>query len=153
MAEIEKNKVVGLRPATHVMVRKESKRLGYTQTDYVDAAVSYFAQRGLDPVTTQAREGQLIMHEVKRLGDRVFSYLVEQEKSIHIVVLEELIRSRVVQAKLLAQEQVLEALLRKKGDDYLALIRQQDEKEIESIVAEALQMLVKTGKGGATSTR
>jgi len=42
------------------------------------AAIRYFAECSLDPVEAQAREGQLIMAEVKRLGDRVFSCFQEQ---------------------------------------------------------------------------
>ena len=44
---------------------------------YASAAVEYFATRGLDPRKTEAREGQLIMQQLKKLGDQIFGFLQE----------------------------------------------------------------------------
>ncbi|GGG60380.1 BfmA/BtgA family mobilization protein [Hymenobacter glacieicola] len=144
---------VSIRTATHHLVAKERKRLKATQTDYIDAAVRYFAERGLDPIETQAREGQLIMNGIgrlqgdfKKLGDRVFSYIVEQENTIHLPMLEELVRARVTQEKTLQILQVIDANMRKQSGETLAKVRAEDQQEIDSIVQKVLSELRKPGE-------
>lgn len=153
MSESDKRKNVPVRPHTHHLLGKESKRLKRTQADYVDAAVSYFAERGLDPVETQTREGQLIMSGIghlqgdfKKLGDRVFSYIVEQENTIHIPMLEELVRARVTQEKTLQILQLIDANMRKQSSETLAKVRAEDQKMIDSIVQQVLSEMRKPGK-------
>lgn len=144
---------VSIRTATHHMVAKERKRLKATQTDYIDAAVRYFAERGLDPMETQAREGQLIMSGIghlqgdfKKLGDRVFSYIVEQENTIHLPMMEELVRARVTQEKTLQILQLIDANMRKQSGEALAKVRTEDQQQIDSIVQKVLGELRKPGK-------
>ena len=67
----------------------------------------YFAERWLHPVEDVAREGQLIMQQVKKLGDRVFGYLQEQERSLLLPILEEMLRSRVTLERVLRMNEIL----------------------------------------------
>ena len=153
MSDSDKRKSVPVRALTHHLLGKESKRLKRTQSEYVDAAVSYFAERGLDPVETQAREGQLIMSEMgnlhkefKKLGDRVFSYIVEQEQTIHLPMLAELIRARVTEEKSLRILQVVDAYIRRQSSETLAKVRAEDQQEIDEAVQKVLDLMRKPSK-------
>lgn len=116
----------------HRLVGAEASRLGITRTEYADAAIRYFAERGLNPVESQAREGQLIMAEVKRLGDRVFSYLQEQERGLLLEMLRFQLRQQAVQEQTL---RVVENLLAPEGGEALHKIQQKNQARIAEAVA------------------
>jgi|GEM_PF-6302154 len=122
----------------HRMVGAEAARLGVTRTEYADAAIRYFAERGLNPVETQAREGQLIMAEVKRLGDRVLSYLREQERGILLELLRSQLRQQAVQEQTL---RVVENLLAPEGGEALRKIQQKNQARIAGAVAAGVAAL------------
>ena len=123
---------------THRMVGAESARLGVTRTEYADAAIRYFAERGLNPVESKAREGQLIMAEVKRLGDRVFSYLQEQERGLLLEMLRFQLRQQAVQEQTL---RVVENLLAPEGGESLHKIQQKNQARIAEAVAAGVAAL------------
>jgi len=100
-------KSVNIHAATRPMLMKEVKRLRLSQVDYVTTSVRYFAERGLNPVETQAHEGQLIMLQVKKLGDRIFSYLQEQERRLLLPMLEEMLRTRMTIDRVLRLNEIL----------------------------------------------
>lgn len=120
------------------MVAAESARLGVTRTEYADAAIRYFAERGLNPSEAQAREGQLIMAEVKRLGDRVFSYLQEQERGILLEMLRFQLRQQAVQEQTL---RVVENLLAPEGGELLQKIQHKNQARIAEAVAAGMAAL------------
>lgn len=122
----------------HRMVGVEAARLGVTRTEYADAAIRYFAERGLNPVEAQAREGQLIMAEVKRLGDRVFSYLQEQERGLLLEMLRFQLRQQAVQEQTL---RVVENLLAPEGGAALHKIQQKNQARIAEAVAAGVAAL------------
>ncbi|GAB3843046.1 hypothetical protein [Hymenobacter jeollabukensis] len=122
----------------HRLVGAEAARLGITRTEYADAAIRYFAERGLNPVESQAREGQLIMAEVKRLGDRVFAYLQEQERGILLEMLRFQLRQQAVQDQTL---RVVENLLAPEGGEALRKIQQKNQTRIAEAVAAGLAAL------------
>lgn len=123
---------------THRLVGTETKRLGLTRTEYADAAVRYFAERQLNPADIQAREGQLVMAEVKRLGDRVFSYLREQEQGLWVEILRALLETSATQAQVL---RVVENLLVPEGGERLQSIRGINQEKVQKNVAAALAAL------------
>lgn len=142
-----------LKTGTHSLLTKEAKRLGLTAMEYLDAAIKYFGTRGLNPVETEAREGALIMQEVKRLGDRVFSYMQEQERGLLAVMLEEMIRSRVTVERILRLEEIVlstfkEDELRSKKDKLQALRAQN-----ESAINQQLQVIFDAAKQIAPGKR
>lgn len=122
----------------HRLVGAESARLGLTRTEYADAAIRYFAERSLNPVEAQAREGQLIMAEVKRLGDRMFSYLQEQERGVLLEMLRFQLRQQAVQEQTL---RVVENLLAPEGGEGLRKIQQKNQERITEAVAAGLAAL------------
>ncbi|GAA3932146.1 hypothetical protein [Hymenobacter algoricola] len=119
----------------HRQVGAESSRLGLTRTEYADAAIRYFAERGLNPVEAQAREGQLIMAEIKRLGDRVFSYLQEQERGLLLEMVRSQLRQQAVQEQTL---RVVENLLAPEGGEALHKIQQRNQARIAEATAAGL---------------
>ncbi|QKG55022.1 hypothetical protein [Hymenobacter sp. BRD67] len=122
----------------HRQVGVESARLGLTRTEYADAAIRYFAERGLNPVEARAREGQLIMAEIKRLGDRVFSYLQEQERGLLLEMVRSQLRQQAVQEQAL---RVVENLLAPEGGEALQRIQQKNRARIAEAVAAGLAAL------------
>ena len=142
-------KRIAIPNAAHHLMSKEAKRLKMSQADYTAAAVSYFAQRGLNPAETESREGQLIMQQVKKLGDRVFSYMQVQERSVLIPMLDEMLRSRITLERVLRMNEILvnnlstglqqlsEAQLKQQREALLKL-RKQNEEMIETQVREAV---------------
>lgn len=152
MSDLDSRKSVHIELATHALMSKETKRLKHKQSVYVEAAVRYFAERGLDPVATQAREGQLIMSQIghlqqdfKKLGDRLFSYIVEQENTIHLPLLAELVRARVTEEKALRILQAVDAVVQRQGKEYLEKNRAEDQREIDTIVQRVLDSMQKPG--------
>ncbi|MBT2559260.1 hypothetical protein J7E24_15840 [Hymenobacter sp. ISL-91] len=122
----------------HRLVGAEAARLGLTRTEYADAAIRYFAERSLNPVEAQAREGQLIMAEVKRLGDRVFSYLQEQERGVLLEMLRFQLQQQAVQQQTL---RVVENLLAPEGGEALHKIQQKNQERIAEATAAGLAAL------------
>ncbi|GAC1371362.1 MAG: hypothetical protein NVS3B25_17750 [Hymenobacter sp.] len=122
----------------HRLVGAESARLGMTRTEYADAAIRYFAERSLNPVEAQAREGQLIMAEVKRLGDRVFSYLQEQERGLLLELVRSQLRQQAVQEQTL---RVVENLLAPEGGEALHKIQRKNQERIAEATAAGLAAL------------
>jgi hypothetical protein len=117
---------------------------------YASAAVEYFATRGLDPRETEAREGQLIMQQIKKLGDRVFGFLQEQESTLLTAMLEEMLRTRITLERVLrlneilvnnlnAQLETLSAEQLQRQQQALKLLRQRNEEAVEKQVREALE--------------
>jgi hypothetical protein len=141
------HKSVHLGIGTHQLATQEVKRLNQeaakepggggerrTITSYLDAAVHYFGERGLDPVATHEREGAAILREVKRLGDRVFSYLQDQEQGVHQALLEEVVRGRIIQQVMLAGLQDIEGKLYGYTPAQIKESRARDLRQIETDV-------------------
>jgi hypothetical protein len=151
-------KSVNVPTAVHKLLSEEAKRLDISQGEYTAASVSYFAKRGLNPLDTDAREGQLIMQQVKKLGDRVFSYLQEEERSLLIPMLEEMLRTRITLDRLLRMNEILVNQLTQQLSVYteqqlaaqresLKKLRQQNEEMIERQVNDALTAARGAGPG------
>lgn len=113
-----KSKSVNVPYQAHQLLTTEAKKLQMTQGDYTAACVRYFAERGLNPAEVDAREGQLIMQEinkhsglstqqVKKLGDRIFSYLQVQERELLVPMLHEMLRTRVTLDRVLRMNEML----------------------------------------------
>ncbi|MDU0372005.1 BfmA/BtgA family mobilization protein [Hymenobacter endophyticus] len=75
-------KQVRISGVTHRQASVVAKDLGVPIGEYVDAAVSYFAERGLDPRSIKARESVVIIDEIRKSTDRLFRFLQVQEMGI-----------------------------------------------------------------------
>ncbi|MBT9394449.1 hypothetical protein KLP40_14855 [Hymenobacter sp. NST-14] len=78
------------RQTKHVLIRATTHRQAVivaegfecTLSDYADAAVGYFAERGLDPRSIKARESVIIIDEIRKSTDRLFRFLQVQETGL-----------------------------------------------------------------------
>lgn len=85
---------VELQPSIHNQLTRESKLLKLTNSEYASAAVGYFAERGLNPVSDRQREGMVIQAKIDKrseaieqqvtgLGNRLFGFLQTHEKNLY----------------------------------------------------------------------
>lgn len=116
---------------------------------YASAAVEYFATRGLDPRETEAREGQLIMQQIKKSEGRVFGFLQEQERTLLTAMLEEMLRTRITMDRVLRLNEILVSNLNAQLETLseAQLLRQRNEVAVEKQVKEALEAARKEGPG------
>ena len=143
---------------SHSSATKAAAACGLNLGEYTEAALDYFTSRQLNPVGDVAREGQLIMQQVKKLGDRVFRYMQEQERGLLLPMLEEMLRSRVTLDRVLRMNEILVNSLTEQlknlpeGElglrrEALLKLRKQNEDMIERQVKEALSSAQKVGPG------
>ncbi|GAA4389533.1 BfmA/BtgA family mobilization protein [Hymenobacter koreensis] len=154
----ELRKRVTLDKSAHRKAEAAAAEVGTSLGVYASAAVEYFAARGLDPRETDAREGQLIMQQIKKLGDRVFGFMQEQERTLLTAMLEEMLRTRITLERVLRLNEILvgnlnaqletlsEAQLQRQ-QQALQLLRQRNEEAVEKQVKEALEVAKKAGPG------
>lgn len=154
----ELRKRVTLDNNAHRKAEAAAAEVGASLGVYASAAVEYFATRGLDPRETEAREGQLIMQQIKKLGDRVFGFLQEQERTLLTVMLEEMLRTRITLERVLrlneilvnnlnAQLETLSPAQLQRQQEALKSLRQRNEEAVEKQVRDALQAAQKDGPG------
>ncbi|RYU84767.1 BfmA/BtgA family mobilization protein [Hymenobacter persicinus] len=154
----ELRKRVTLDNNAHRKAEAAAAEVGASLGVYASAAVEYFATRGLDPRETEAREGQLIMQQIKKLGNRVFGFMQEQERTLLTPMLEEMLRTRITLERVLRLNEILvgnlnaqletlsEAQLQRQ-QQALLLLRQRNEEAVEKQVKEALEAAQKAGPG------
>ncbi|MBC6992162.1 BfmA/BtgA family mobilization protein [Hymenobacter sp. BT491] len=159
----ELRKRVTLDNNAHRKAEAAATEVGTSLGVYTSAAVEYFATRGLDPRETEAREGQLIMQQIKKLGDRVFGFLQEQERTLLTAMLEEMLRTRITLDRVLRLNEILvsnlnaqletlsEAQLQRQ-QQALQLLRQRNEEAVEKQVKETLEAARKEGPGKRSKT-
>jgi hypothetical protein len=146
---------------SHRAATKAAAACHLTLGEYTEAALDYFTSRQLNPVDNVAREGQLIRQQVKKLGDRVFGYLQEEERSLLIPMLEEMLRSRITLERVLRLNEILVNQLTQQLSGYtehqlaaqresLQQLRQQNEAMIERQVNDAVASARATASGQPT---
>ncbi|WP_169788224.1 BfmA/BtgA family mobilization protein [Rufibacter tibetensis] len=91
----------------HESIVREAKRLKLKNIEYIDAAIRYFSLRGLNPVEVEAREGTIIIQQIKKLRDQLFAYMQEEERSVLMPMLEKLIKIRLTTERVLRLQEVL----------------------------------------------
>ena len=156
--ERPKRQQIRVGPTSHASATKAAAACGLTLSEYTEATLGYFTSRQLNPVDDVAREGQLIMQQVKKLGDRIFSYMQEEERSLLVPMLEELLRSRVTLDRVLRMNEILVANLNRQlagmtqeqidaQREAGKKLREQNEEMIERQVQEAIAGAKKAGPG------
>ncbi|GAB3841012.1 BfmA/BtgA family mobilization protein [Hymenobacter jeollabukensis] len=130
-----KQPAVRVTPGTHRKATAAADELDLTLQEYADAAIAYFADRGLNPVDARVREGTLIMSQIKKLGDRVFSYLQEQERTLLLTLLETVVRTLV---EVGATRRTVELLASQDQEEFAALRKRNNaaiDKDVETILS------------------
>ena len=77
----------------HRRIEQEAKRLKLSQKDYLEATASFFLDRQLDPRVYQPETTKQVVQQV---GDRIFSYLVHQERNVLKNLLTEAAKARIL---------------------------------------------------------
>lgn len=86
--------VVRLEQQAFQALNNSAEALGLTNSTYASAAISYFAERGLNPVSDREREGMVIQAKIDAhqattekmitsLGNRLFGWLTQHEKNLN----------------------------------------------------------------------
>ena len=156
--ERPKRQQIRVGATSHASAIKAAAACGLTLSEYTEATLDYFTSRQLNPVDDVAREGQLIMQQVKKLGDRIFSYMQEEERSLLVPMLEEMLRSRVTLDRVLRMNEILVANLNRQlgtmtpeqievQKEAGKKLRAQNEEMIERQVQEAIDGAKKAGPG------
>ncbi|OGX87134.1 hypothetical protein BEN47_11680 [Hymenobacter lapidarius] len=156
--ERPKRQQIRVAPSSHASATKAAAACGLSLSEYTEATLGYFTSRQLNPVGDVAREGELIMLQVKKLGDRIFSYMQEEERSLLVPMLEEMLRSRVTLDRVLRMNEILVANLNRQLGTMTKeqiesqreagkQLRAQNEEMIERQVQEAIAGAKKAGPG------
>ena len=87
------SKKVNVSPEMHRRVDQEAERLKLSHKDYLEAAATFFLDRQLDPRTYQPEATKQM---VQQAVDRIFSYLVQQEKHLLQDLLTEATKARIL---------------------------------------------------------
>lgn len=81
---------MAVEPGIRKLLATAAKETKHTHMEYASAAIRYFAERGLDPVTNHEREGVVIQKRigeveqlVVNLGNRLFGWLTQHEKNLN----------------------------------------------------------------------
>ncbi|TGE21006.1 BfmA/BtgA family mobilization protein [Hymenobacter metallicola] len=154
----ELRKRVTLDRNAHRKAEAAAAAVGASLGEYASAAVEYFATRGLDPRETEAREGQLIMQQIKKLGDRVFGFMQEQERTLLTAMLEEMLRTRITLERVLRLNEILVGNLNTQLETLsqaqlqrqlqaLQMLRPRNEEAVDKQVKEALKTAQNAGLG------
>lgn len=154
----EQKPQIRVKPTSHSAAAKAAAAFDMSLGEFTEAALDYFTSRQLNPVDDVAREGQLIMQQVKKLGDRIFSYMQEEERSLLVPMLEEMLRSRVTLDRVLRMNEILVASLNQQLGNMTQeqinaqreagkKLRAQNEDMIERQVQEAISGAKNAGPG------
>ena len=153
----EKRSQVRIKPSIHKAASSAAATHKLSLTEYTEAALDYFTSRQLNPADDVAREGQLIMQQVKKLGDRIFSYHQVQERDLLLPMLLEMLRTRITLDRVLVMgeivanstsvqlEQLPQAQLERLIQG-LALLQKQNAEAIENLMQQARDSTKKPGK-------
>ncbi|RZK36424.1 MAG: hypothetical protein EOO61_10380 [Hymenobacter sp.] len=114
--------------------------------EYTAACVDYFAQRGLNPVLESTRQTEILVSEIRKLGNRIFGFLQEQERGVMTPLLQELVRSRFLQEETL--DFALQTMVKVYGDEkFLEIGRENARKRVQERTESALSALSDTAPG------
>ena len=129
-------KKINISLTVHASISQEAERLQMSHKDYVEAAVDFFASHRIDPRAYAPNQVQDVAMIVQQAVDRIFSYLVFQEKHLLQNVLEEVVKGRVLNE--IAVNNAL--LLSEVSDEEFAQLQKQNDQYFAEKVAAALQM-------------
>ena len=87
------SKKINISDHLHQEINKEASRLKLSYKEYTEAAVTFFLDRQLDPRTYQPETSK---QAVQQVVDRIFSYLIHQEKHLFKDLLTEATKARIL---------------------------------------------------------
>nr|WKN34391.1 BfmA/BtgA family mobilization protein [Tunicatimonas sp. TK19036] len=87
------SKKVNISDERHRCLTQEAGRFKLSHKEYVEAAIQFFSERQLNPATYQPETTKKILEQAI---DRLFSYLVHQEKQLLKPLLQEAAKARIL---------------------------------------------------------
>ncbi len=128
------SKKVNVSETGHRRIEREAERLSVSHKDYVEAATTFFAERQLDPRTFQPEATKQLLQQVV---DRLFSYLIHQEKHLLRTLLTEAAKARIL------GEVSVNHLLRLRTDDQESYqqLQQRDQQYLSDRLHQVLDQL------------
>lgn len=128
-------KKINISLTVHTRINEEAERLQMSHKDYVEATVAFFASHRIDPRAYAPNQVQDVAIIVQKAVDRIFSYLVFQEKHLLQHVLEEVVKARVLNEITINNA----LLLSEVSDEEFAQLQQQNDQYFAEKVDAALQ--------------
>lgn len=134
------SKKVNVSEVGHHRIEREAERLNVSLKDYVEATTTFFAERQLDPRTYQPEATKQLLQQVV---DRLFSYLIHQEKHLLQTLLTEAAKARI-----LGEVSVNHLLhLRNEDQGSYQQLQQQDQQYLSDRLHQVLDQLDQENKG------
>ena len=87
------HKKINVSLEVHRQIDQEAGRLNLSHKGYLEAAATFFLDRQLDPRTYQPETNK---QAIQQIVDRIFSYLIHQEKHLLKDLLNEAIKARIL---------------------------------------------------------
>lgn len=118
------HKKINVSLEVHRQIDQEAGRLNLSHKNYLEAAATFFLDRQLDPRTYQPETTKLMVQQVV---DRLFSYLIHQEKHLLKDLLTETTKARILGElsvnhllTLITEDEVIFQQLQQQDQQYLA---------------------------------
>ena len=86
-------KKINVSPEVHQQISHEAERLKLSRKDYMEAVVTFFRDRQTDPRTFQPETNK---QAIQQIVDRIFSYLIHQEKYLLKDLVTEATKARIL---------------------------------------------------------
>jgi hypothetical protein len=87
------HKKINVSLEVHHQIDQEAERLNLSHKGYLEAAVTFFLDRQLDPRTFQPETNK---QAIQQIVDRIFSYLIHQEKHLLKDLVTEATKARIL---------------------------------------------------------
>jgi hypothetical protein len=131
---------------THTRAVQAAEECNLKLIEYTAACVDYFSQRGLNPVVESTRQTEVLVAEIRKLGNRLFGFLQEQERGILAPLLEEIVKGRYLQEETL--DFSLQTMVKVYGDEkFLEQGRERSRKRVAERTDKALSALKEIAPG------
>jgi signal recognition particle GTPase len=142
-----KQTVVKVTAGTHKKASAAAAELDVPLQEYADAAVAYFAERGLNPLSDRVREGVQILTQLQKMGDRVFGFMQEQERTLWMTMFETQVRA-LLEASV--TRRLTEQLISTTREEFQQE-HQRNNDDIERRLQEIMQAVIRPGQSGKKS--
>ena len=138
------SKKINVSPAFHRRLDQEAERLKLSYKEYLEAAGEFFIARKVDPREYQAGQNDEFAQLLRLAVDRIFSYLVFQEKHILRAMHTEATKARIMGElavnhllTLITEDETTFQQLQQQDQQYLAERLRQVADQLEATTAQA----------------
>lgn len=90
------DRIIKISEKLHKYVKEEAMAHGLTLKSYTESSLQFFYTRKLNPTKYQAGQEYQLSRDVNKAVDRIFSFMVQQEKNVLKHIITEVVRSRIL---------------------------------------------------------